>query len=154
MGFHPTTIPKSNSAKLPNANPGHSGSYVSAISPSLTSTAVITDHKIPPRLPSQEVHPNLSEKMSKPEGYPFIGEPTGLKVIIVGAGLGGLACAIECRRKGHQVILFENAPEIMRIGDTLVNTSSLPFHISHFILSFPNFDPRSLPRESVRMRGD
>jgi NADPH-dependent 2,4-dienoyl-CoA reductase/sulfur reductase-like enzyme len=58
--------------------------------------------------------------MSKAEGYPFIGEPTGIKVIIVGAGLGGLACAIECRRKGHDVIVFENAPEIMRIGDTLV----------------------------------
>jgi choline dehydrogenase-like flavoprotein len=64
--------------------------------------------------------------MSKPEGYPFIGEPTGLKVIIVGAGLGGLACAIECRRKGHQVIVFENAPEIMRIGDTLVTPHPYP----------------------------
>ena len=66
--------------------------------------------------------------MSKPEGYPFIGEPTGLKVIIVGAGLGGLACAIECRRKGLQVIVFENAPEIMRIGDTLVHIPSLSVH--------------------------
>ena len=54
--------------------------------------------------------------MSKAEGYPFIGEPTGLNVIVVGAGLGGLACAIECRRKGHNVTVFENAPEIMRIG--------------------------------------
>jgi 2-polyprenyl-6-methoxyphenol hydroxylase-like FAD-dependent oxidoreductase len=54
--------------------------------------------------------------MSKTEGYPFIGEPTGLDVIVVGAGLGGLACAIECRRKGHNVVVFENAPEIMRIG--------------------------------------
>jgi NADPH-dependent 2,4-dienoyl-CoA reductase/sulfur reductase-like enzyme len=64
--------------------------------------------------------------MSKPEGYPFIGEPTGLKVINVGAGLGGLACAIECRRKGHEVIVFENAPEIMRIGDTLVQLPYVP----------------------------
>jgi 2-polyprenyl-6-methoxyphenol hydroxylase-like FAD-dependent oxidoreductase len=62
--------------------------------------------------------------MSKAEGYPFIGQPTGLKVIVVGAGLGGLACAIESRRKGHDVTVFENAPEIMRIGDTLV--PSLP----------------------------
>jgi len=54
--------------------------------------------------------------MSKAEGYPFIGEPTGINVIVVGAGLGGLACAIECRRKGHNVLVFENAPEIMRIG--------------------------------------
>jgi choline dehydrogenase-like flavoprotein len=54
--------------------------------------------------------------MSKPAGYPFVGEDTGLNVIVVGAGLGGLACAIECRRKGHRVTVFENAPEIMRIG--------------------------------------
>lgn len=54
--------------------------------------------------------------MSKPEGYPFVGEPTGLNVIIVGAGLGGLACATECRRKGHNVTIFENTPEIKRIG--------------------------------------
>jgi NADPH-dependent 2,4-dienoyl-CoA reductase/sulfur reductase-like enzyme len=59
---------------------------------------------------------SLAKPMSKPEGYPFIGEPTGIKVIVVGAGLGGLACAIECRRKGHEVIVFENAPEITRIG--------------------------------------
>jgi len=54
--------------------------------------------------------------MSTPEGYPFVGAATGINVIIVGAGLGGLACAIESRRKGHNVIVFENAPEIMRIG--------------------------------------
>ena len=65
--------------------------------------------------------------MSKAEGYPFIGEPTGINVIIVGAGLGGLACAIECRRKGHNVIVVENAPEIMRIGDTLVPPDARPF---------------------------
>jgi monoamine oxidase len=54
--------------------------------------------------------------MSRPEGYPFIGPDSGINVIVVGAGLGGLACAIESRRKGHNVIVFENAPEIMRIG--------------------------------------
>ena len=58
--------------------------------------------------------------MSKAEGYPFVGADSGIHVIIVGAGLGGLACAIESRRKGHKVTVFENAPEIMRIGDTLV----------------------------------
>jgi thioredoxin reductase len=95
--------------------------------------------------------------MSKPEGYPFIGEPTGLEVIIVGAGLGGLACAIECRRKGHQVIVFENAPEIMRIGDTLVCPPA-PYY---FLLTNPyssahsrHFGAQLTCRESVQMRGD
>jgi thioredoxin reductase len=58
--------------------------------------------------------------MSKAEGYPFIGPSIGLRLIIVGAGRGGLACAIECRRKGHEVMVFENGPEIMQIRDTLV----------------------------------
>ena len=64
--------------------------------------------------------------MSKAEGYPFIGPDSGIHIIIVGAGLGGLACAIESRRKGHKVTVFENAPEIMRIGDTLVPLPNRP----------------------------
>ena len=64
--------------------------------------------------------------MSKAEGYPFIGPDSGIHIIIVGAGLGGLACAIESRRKGHKVTVFENAPEIMRIGDTLVLPTPFP----------------------------
>ncbi|KAF2091132.1 FAD/NAD(P)-binding domain-containing protein [Saccharata proteae CBS 121410] len=39
-----------------------------------------------------------------------------LKVVIVGAGLGGLACAIACRRQGLQVVLLERAPQILPIG--------------------------------------
>ena len=35
-----------------------------------------------------------------------------LKVIIVGAGLGGLACAIACRREGLETIILEKAPKI------------------------------------------
>ena len=75
--------------------------------------------------------------MSKAEGYPFIGPDTGIHIIIVGAGLGGLACAIESRRKGHKVTVFENAPEIMRIGDTLVPPNPLPPITSHPL--FPQF---------------
>jgi 2-polyprenyl-6-methoxyphenol hydroxylase-like FAD-dependent oxidoreductase len=41
-------------------------------------------------------------------------EPT--KVIIVGAGLGGLSCAIACRRKGLDTIVLERAPEILPVS--------------------------------------
>ncbi|KAL2263913.1 hypothetical protein VTK26DRAFT_4473 [Humicola hyalothermophila] len=48
--------------------------------------------------------------------------PSGIKVIVVGAGFAGLAAAIECDRKGHSVTLFEkvdNMEDIMRIGDII-----------------------------------
>ena len=35
-----------------------------------------------------------------------------IKVIIIGAGLGGLACAIACRREGLETIILERAPKI------------------------------------------
>jgi monoamine oxidase len=38
--------------------------------------------------------------------------PLGIKVIVVGAGFGGLCAAIECDRKGHPVIQLEKAPEL------------------------------------------
>jgi 2-polyprenyl-6-methoxyphenol hydroxylase-like FAD-dependent oxidoreductase len=48
--------------------------------------------------------------------------PTGIKVIIVGAGFAGISAAIECDRKGHDVVLFEKAAtieEITRFGDII-----------------------------------
>lgn len=45
--------------------------------------------------------------------------PSGINVIIVGAGFGGLTAAIECDRKGHHVTLFEKFPEIKPLGDVI-----------------------------------
>lgn len=39
-----------------------------------------------------------------------------MKVIIIGAGLGGLACAISCAQEGLEVILVERAPEILPVS--------------------------------------
>jgi 2-polyprenyl-6-methoxyphenol hydroxylase-like FAD-dependent oxidoreductase len=51
-----------------------------------------------------------------------------MKVIIVGAGYGGLSSAIACCRQGFDVIVFEQAPQFMRvlseIGTQPLNTSS------------------------------
>jgi len=46
------------------------------------------------------------------ECYP----PTGIKVIIVGAGFAGLSLAIECVRNGHEVQIFEQAKEFTMLG--------------------------------------
>jgi len=44
---------------------------------------------------------------------------TGIKVIIVGAGFGGLTCAIECHRQGHDVEIYESFPELKTLGDII-----------------------------------
>lgn len=45
--------------------------------------------------------------------------PTGIKVVIVGAGFGGLCAAIECDRKGHSVTLLEKVQEMKPLGDLI-----------------------------------
>lgn len=61
----------------------------------------------------------MSTNKATPSG-PF--PPTGLHILIVGAGFAGLAAAIECNRKGHRVTLFEKVSsidEITRYGDII-----------------------------------
>lgn len=41
-----------------------------------------------------------------------------LNILVVGAGLGGLATAIALRRTGHHVTVFEQAPELMEVSTT------------------------------------
>jgi phytoene dehydrogenase-like protein len=31
------------------------------------------------------------------------------KVIVVGGGIGGIACAVECKRRGYDVSMYEAA---------------------------------------------
>ncbi|KAK6811870.1 hypothetical protein RU639_012313 [Aspergillus parasiticus] len=44
---------------------------------------------------------------------------SGIKVLVIGCGFGGIAAAIECYHKGHEVVVFEKNPEIGGLGDTL-----------------------------------
>jgi len=54
-------------------------------------------------------------------GFEKVAAPnsSGIKVIIVGAGFAGLACAIECQRKGHEVLVLEKFSEMKTLGDII-----------------------------------
>lgn len=41
---------------------------------------------------------------------------TGVKVVIVGLGIAGLVAAVECYRKGHEVIGVEKLSNDMAVG--------------------------------------
>ncbi|KAH6662542.1 putative MAK1-like monooxygenase [Halenospora varia] len=45
--------------------------------------------------------------------------PSGIKVVVVGAGFGGLTAAIECKRQGHEVVIYESFPELKALGDII-----------------------------------
>jgi salicylate hydroxylase len=46
------------------------------------------------------------------------------KIIIVGAGIGGLAAALALQRRGFRVVVYERAQEIREIGAGLIVTSN------------------------------
>lgn len=43
-------------------------------------------------------------------------ERLGIRVIVVGAGVGGLLTALECWRKGCEVVVLERAANISPLG--------------------------------------
>lgn len=62
---------------------------------------------------------------------------TGLKVVVVGAGFGGLTAAIECYLKGHEVVILEKTPTWTQLGD-IISISKWTITPSSF-----HFEPRS-----------
>jgi 2-polyprenyl-6-methoxyphenol hydroxylase-like FAD-dependent oxidoreductase len=44
---------------------------------------------------------------------------TGIKVVVVGAGFGGLTAAIECHLRGHDVTVLEAVNELKPYGDII-----------------------------------
>ena len=43
----------------------------------------------------------------------------GTRVVIIGAGIGGLQAALECWRKGCEVVVLEKAQELSPLGTVL-----------------------------------
>lgn len=46
-------------------------------------------------------------------------KPSGIKVLIIGAGFAGLTAAIECKRKGHAPLVLEHFKELKQLGDII-----------------------------------
>ncbi|OQV09305.1 hypothetical protein CLAIMM_13439 [Cladophialophora immunda] len=44
---------------------------------------------------------------------------SGIKVIVIGLGYSGAAAAVECHRKGHDVVVYEQWPGITQLGDII-----------------------------------
>jgi 2-polyprenyl-6-methoxyphenol hydroxylase-like FAD-dependent oxidoreductase len=55
--------------------------------------------------------------IDKSKIYTETAPKTGIKVVIVGAGFGGLAAAIECYFNGHDVVVLEAVHELKPFGD-------------------------------------
>ncbi|KAI0127421.1 salicylate hydroxylase [Xylariales sp. AK1849] len=47
------------------------------------------------------------------------GENGTINVIVIGAGLGGCACALALKHHGHSVVVYEKLREFRRLGDSL-----------------------------------
>jgi succinate dehydrogenase/fumarate reductase flavoprotein subunit len=54
--------------------------------------------------------PYMSEPSSRDDAQTAANDvnPSGIRVIIVGAGFAGITAAIECTRKGHSCLILES----------------------------------------------
>lgn len=55
--------------------------------------------------------------------------PSGITVIVVGLGLGGLATAIESHQKGHSVVLLEKMTKLKEDGMVIL----LRAYFAHYL---------------------
>ena len=52
---------------------------------------------------------------SGPDGLAYPGS-SGINVIVIGLGYAGVTAAIECHRKGHKVVIYEQSPGVSTLG--------------------------------------
>lgn len=52
--------------------------------------------------------------------------PIRLRILVVGAGLGGLATGIALARRGHTVTIFEQARQLGEVSSTKADKIPMP----------------------------
>jgi len=67
----------------------------------------IAEIDIPAMWDRQPLKANIEGQADKLRGGNMNGHSSPLKVIVVGAGIGGIACAVECKRRGYEVSMFD-----------------------------------------------
>ncbi|KAF7169116.1 hypothetical protein CNMCM5623_001924 [Aspergillus felis] len=77
---------------------------------------------------------SLPESTTIMDRYP----PSGLSILVVGGGIGGLTFAIEAYRKGHEVRVLEKRPNFEGYGDLLL----IECNALHTVKKWPGFFER------------
>jgi salicylate hydroxylase len=93
----------------------------------------------------------VSQSKIESKNEPLLQANVPLKIIISGAGLGGLATAIALRRRGHTVTVFERAPELGEVGAGI----QIPPNSARLLLSFglgPYIAPHAIQPTAIRIR--
>ncbi|KAM5346043.1 hypothetical protein ACJ41O_009048 [Fusarium nematophilum] len=78
----------------------------------------------------------------------------GMDVVVVGAGYGGLACAIELKRKGCNVHLIEREPELKILGDIITLTANATMIMENWGDVVPVMASESATPRVVTFRSD
>ncbi|KAI7673305.1 hypothetical protein KC322_g15767, partial [Hortaea werneckii] len=81
-----------------------------------------------------------------------IAPPSGISVLIVGAGVGGLMAALECHRKGHQVRILERSHNASAGGDMFTIGLNGRMAINHYPTMKKELDHISLHDGWMRHR--
>ena len=68
----------------------------------------------------------MPSRLSKPSEM-VLEQPSGIDVLVVGAGLGGMVAAIELKRQGHKVSIIECKPKLEGLGTSHILQHNTPF---------------------------
>lgn len=73
-------------------------------------------------------------------------EPRPLKVLIAGAGIGGLTAALALRQEGHECILFEKSELAQEFGAAIHLAPNCNGLVCHLEVQNERFAPLNIPR--------
>lgn len=85
--------------------------------PPQTSPTVPVTENLTPSLPTYRANTIVDGVLRHP--------PTGIKAVVVGGGVAGLFAALECWRKGIEVVVLEKAAQASHYGTPSSPTATI-----------------------------